>query len=61
MKALLPIAAIAAAGFVNAVLPRGDFGAYDVAIRAGICGLVAGMTALLLIAWAKRSERRERR
>jgi hypothetical protein len=59
MKRLLPIAAIAAAGFVSVALPPGEFGAYDVAVRAGICGVAAGLIALLLIAFAKRSERRE--
>ncbi len=59
MKRLLPIAAIAAAGFVNAALPRGEFGSYDIAARAAICGLVAGVTGLVLIVLAKRSDRRE--
>jgi hypothetical protein len=60
MRRPLQTVAIVAAGFVSATLPRGEFGAHDIAIRAGICGVVAGLMALLLTAFATRSQRQER-
>ncbi len=60
MKRTVQVVAIAAAGFVSAVLPRGEFCAHDIAIRAGICGGVAGLAALLLVALTNRSRRHPR-
>jgi membrane associated rhomboid family serine protease len=43
--------------FVHALIPRGAFGAYDVASRAAITGAVAGVTYLLILALNKRRTR----
>jgi len=51
---MLPVLSISAGFFVHSVLPRGAFGAYDIAFRAIITGAVAGVTALLFMVLSKR-------
>jgi hypothetical protein len=53
----LPVLSIFAGGVVYAMLPRGVFGAYDIAIRAAITGAVTGMACLLVLTLSKRSGR----
>jgi hypothetical protein len=48
---------IMAGGLIYELLPRGAFGAYDVALRAAITGIAAGATYLLIFALRRRSER----
>jgi uncharacterized MnhB-related membrane protein len=43
-----PVLAIFLAGLVYSLLPRGIFGAYDVAMRSAICGATAASAALIL-------------
>jgi hypothetical protein len=50
----LPVLGIFAGGLVYTVLPRGAFGAYDVASRAAVTGAVAGVTCLLVLTLSKR-------
>jgi hypothetical protein len=40
---------IFAAGLAHSVLPRYAFGVHDVAIRAAIAGIVAGVTSILIL------------
>jgi hypothetical protein len=49
----LPVLAVFAGGLVYAALPQGAFGAYDVAIRAGVSGITAGTTSLLILALSR--------
>ena len=49
----LPVLGIFAGFLAHAMLPRGAFGAYDVASRAVITGAVAGVTSLLIVALSK--------
>jgi hypothetical protein len=50
----MPLFGIFAGGLVYTVLPRGAFGAYDVASRAAVTGAVAGVTCLLVLTLSKR-------
>ena len=45
----LPVLGIFAGGLVYNVIPRGVFGAYEVASRAAVTGAVAGVTCLLVL------------
>ena len=56
----LPMLGIFAGGFAYAVLPQGAFGAYDVASRAAVSGIIAGTTSLLILALSKRRSRAPR-
>jgi hypothetical protein len=53
----LPVLSIFAGGLAWALLPRGAFGTYDVAIRAALTGAVAGVSCLLVLTlttrWAR--------
>jgi hypothetical protein len=49
-----PVLGLFAAGLVYSVLPHGAFGAYDIAARAAVAGIVAAGTTLLLFALNKR-------
>jgi hypothetical protein len=51
---ILPALAILVAGLVHNELPKGAFGAHDVAVRAGITGATAGLlvvVVLLVVRW----------
>jgi hypothetical protein len=50
----LPVLSIFAAALAYAVLPRGAFGAFDIASRAAITGAVAGVSYLLIWTLTKR-------
>jgi hypothetical protein len=50
----LPVLSIFAGGVAYAVLPRGAFGAFDIASRAAITGAVAGVSCLLILTLTKR-------
>jgi hypothetical protein len=54
---VLLVLGVLAGGLVYAVLPRGAFGAYDVASRAAVTGAAAGATCLLVLALSKRWSR----
>jgi hypothetical protein len=54
---VFPALGIFVGGLVWSVIPRGAFGAYDVASRAAITGAVAGVTRLLVLALTKRWSR----
>jgi hypothetical protein len=49
-----PVLGLFAAGLVHSALPHGAFGTYDIAARAAVAGLIAGVTTLLLFALNKR-------
>ena len=56
MRFRIPLAlAILLAGLAYSLLPRGIFGAHDVALRSVICGATAAAAALLLVVLNKRS------
>ena len=50
----MPVLSMFAGGLAYAVLPRGAFGAYDIASRAAITGAVAGVSSLLILTLTKR-------
>jgi hypothetical protein len=50
----LPVLGVFAGGLAYAVLPQGAFGAYDVASRAAVSGIMAGTSSLLLLALSRR-------
>jgi hypothetical protein len=54
---LLPALSIFAGGIVYAVLPRGPFGAYDIAARAAVTGATAAAACLLILTLRNRLER----
>lgn len=54
---LLPVLGIFFGGLVYGVMPRGAFGADDVAIRAAVTGAAAGMAGLVFLTLRKRSSR----
>ncbi len=44
-----PVIGIVAGGVVDANLPEGLFGEYDIPLRAAVTGIVAGVTALSIL------------
>jgi hypothetical protein len=57
---LLPFVGIFAAGLVHSELPRGAFGAHDIAVRAAITGATAGVVTVVLLLVARRWRRSSR-
>jgi hypothetical protein len=49
----LPVLSIFAAALAYAVLPRGAFGPYDIASRAAITAVVAGVSCLPIVTLTK--------
>jgi hypothetical protein len=48
MRRALPALGILAGGLVHFLIPVGAFGAHDTVVRAGIVGIVSGVTAMLI-------------
>ena len=57
---LLPALGVLAGGLAYTVLPRGAFGASDVASRAAVTGVIAGAASLLILGLSKRWSRAPR-
>jgi hypothetical protein len=51
---VLLVLGLFAGGLAWALLPRGAFGRYDVAIRGALTGAVAGVSCLLVLTLTKR-------